>query len=259
MKSSQELLGSAILRLEGGDFSEALIDWMAAAIPHDNIALLAYFQDRNPSLLFARSETPEVHANLDDSYVNGAYLLDPFHKLHLNQSPSGVYRLIDIAPDQFSKNQYFIEYYAKTTMVDEIAFVSYPSRGVSLHLCLGRDRESSKKYTQGQLRDAKSIAPVVSSLLNRQWSNLETSGSFDERQAIHRLIELAQSTYEVNLTDRQGEVIFLILKGHSSGSISLQMNIAYQTVKVFRRQIYKKCQISSQAELFSMFVPLLGK
>ena len=51
----------------------------------------------------------------------------------------------------------------------------------------------------------------------------------------------------------------MILRGHSSVSISLRLGISPQTVKVFRKQLYRKCGISSQAELFSLVMPLLSE
>jgi DNA-binding CsgD family transcriptional regulator len=50
----------------------------------------------------------------------------------------------------------------------------------------------------------------------------------------------------------------MILRGHSSVSIGLQLEISPQTVKVFRKQLYKKCRISSQAELFNLMMPILS-
>ena len=49
----------------------------------------------------------------------------------------------------------------------------------------------------------------------------------------------------------------LILQGHSSVSISLRLGVSPQTVKVFRRQLYARCGIGSQAELFALLLPLL--
>ena len=49
-----------------------------------------------------------------------------------------------------------------------------------------------------------------------------------------------------------------MLKGNSSVSIGLKLGVSPQTVKVFRKQLYRKCDISSQAELFTMLLPLLG-
>jgi hypothetical protein len=77
-------------------------------------------------------------------------------------------------------------------MVDEIAFVSYPNPGVLLQLCLGRDRASDKKFSKFGLKKAQKFVPVIASLLTRQWSELDTSGSFDESKTTERISDLAK-------------------------------------------------------------------
>ena len=62
----------------------------------------------------------------------------------------------------------------------------------------------------------------------------------------------------ISLSPRQAEVALLILRGNSSVSIGLRLGVSPQTVKVFRKQLYRKCEISSQAELFNMLLPLLN-
>lgn len=49
----------------------------------------------------------------------------------------------------------------------------------------------------------------------------------------------------------------MILQGHSTGAIGLVLGLSPQTVKVFRRQLYQRCGVSSQAELFALLLPLL--
>jgi len=39
----------------------------------------------------------------------------------------------------------------------------------------------------------------------------------------------------------------------------LHLDVSLQTVKVFRRQLYAKCCISSQAELFALLMPLFAQ
>ncbi len=46
----------------------------------------------------------------------------------------------------------------------------------------------------------------------------------------------------------------MILRGHSSLSISLHLGIAEGTVKNHRKHLYFKLGISSQSELFHLFV-----
>jgi DNA-binding CsgD family transcriptional regulator len=42
-------------------------------------------------------------------------------------------------------------------------------------------------------------------------------------------------------------------------SIGLRLGLSPQTVKVFRKQLYRRCAISSQAELFALMLPLLAQ
>jgi len=204
------------------------------------------------------SSQPKVHENISQIYLAGAYLLDPFHDLHINNAPAGVYRLSDIAPDKFRRNPYFLEYYGNTTMVDEVAFISYPSPGISLHVCLGRDSISNKRFTSRELANARRIAPLVTSLTSGHWKDLMAEGVMAEGEFVSSLIKATNRTHGISLSPRQAEVAMLVLQGHSSVSIGLKLGISFQTVKVFRKQLYRKCNISSQAELFNLILPILG-
>ena len=59
------------------------------------------------------------------------------------------------------------------------------------------------------------------------------------------------------LSEREAEVPQLILQGHSSKVIARMLGNSPETVKVFRKQLYQRCGISSQAELFALMLPLL--
>ena len=60
------------------------------------------------------------------------------------------------------------------------------------------------------------------------------------------------------LTQREGEVVSLVLRGHSSEAIASELKIAAGTVKIHRKNIYAKLGIGSQAELFSLFLASLS-
>ena len=251
-------LAAAIAKLKSAGFEAELMDWLSRCVAHDNITILAYFQDRRPTMLASQNRQPKVHENFERIYLAGAYLLDPFHDLHISRAPRGVYRLSEIAPDQFQRNRYFIDYYQNTTLVDEIAFISYPADGVSIHTCLGRDSNSNRRFSPKMITAAERIEPIVSSLVEAHWSDLNTSGKYTEAATTSNLITAARDRHSIHLSPRQAEVAMLILRGHSSVSIGLRLGISSQTVKVFRKQLYKKCKISSQAELFNLLLPLLG-
>ncbi|MEM7290167.1 MAG: helix-turn-helix transcriptional regulator [Pseudomonadota bacterium] len=254
---TNRLLAQAISKLKSEGFEKHLCFWIKELLQYDNTSMIAYFQDKPPEALMLSSEEPKVHENFEKIYVNGAYLLDPFHELHTQKAASGVYQLHAIAPDHFRRNRYFVEYYQNTTLIDEIGFIAYPSDGVSVHLCLGRDSHSKSKFSNREFSVSEMIAPVVCSLIERHYNELSSTGKYDESWVVNNLRIQAQTRHQISLSPRQAQVAMLILRGHSSISIGLQLGISPQTVKVFRKQLYKKCEISSQAELFSLMLPLL--
>lgn len=253
-------LAAALDALGTEAFPAALAGWLGRELAFDNVTTLAYRDGAAPELLYRAAAEPRVHARLDSAYLEGAYLLDPFHQLHLDAAPDGLYRLQDIAPDHFTRGDYYLTYYAGTTLTDEIAYVASLAPGASVTVCLGRDASSGKRFSSRDLAEAARIAPVCLALMRRHWAGLQRGDGLapDSDPVIERLRRNAAARLGVALTPRQAETAFLILKGHSTASIALRLDLSPQTVKVFRKQLYHRCAISSQAEMFSLFLPLLG-
>lgn len=251
-------LGAAITALTSDRFAAALYGWIARCVDVDNTTMLAYFQTGRPQVLFTQARQPMVHEGLERDYISGAYLLDPFHELHVSRVPAGLYRLRDFAPDQFQRNEYFAAYYGRTTLIDEMAFVTCPAEGVSVHVCLGRDASSGRLFSHKDVANARKISTIACALIEKQWESLSSSGDYTDAALVDRVRQRLFTAHDIALSQRQSEVALLILRGHSSVSIGLRLGISPQTVKVFRKQLYRKCAISSQAELFSLVMPLLS-
>ena len=60
------------------------------------------------------------------------------------------------------------------------------------------------------------------------------------------------------LTRREREVIELVLLGHSTRLVAEKLGISTETVKLHRKHAYAKLDISSQAELFYLFVDAIA-
>lgn len=237
-------------------FETALHDWLRRCLSPDNLIVLAYRDAGPPQVLYRHSDSPQVFSQLEATYLAGAYLLDPYHELHRSRVAAGAYRLMDVAPDAFQRSRYFIEYYQQTTLVDEIAFIAYPSVGVSLNVCLGRDATSARVFSGGEVAVAQRLAPVLVALVEGHWAGLaEARGAADDVTA--DVMDAMAARHGIRLSRRQAEVALMILRGHSTASIGLRLRLSPQTVKVFRKQLYAKCNLSSQAELFALMVPLL--
>ncbi|MDH3263288.1 MAG: helix-turn-helix transcriptional regulator [Paracoccaceae bacterium] len=256
--AAEDGLGRSIRRVGGKGFEAALHAWLGRCLPLDNIIVLAYRDVGPPEVLYRHADRAEVFARLESVYLAGAYLLDPFHELHTRRAPAGLYRLRDIAPDRFQSTRYVRDYYERTTILDELTYVAYPAEGVSLNICLGRDAGSGQAFSAREVETATRLAPVVQALAEAHWAELaaEPGRAGDLARALRDALAAAQG---IHLSPRQAEVALLILRGHSSVSIALRLGLSPQTVKVFRRQLYARCGLSSQAELFALMMPLLGR
>ncbi|MCA1338057.1 helix-turn-helix transcriptional regulator [Pseudooceanicola marinus] len=258
--SPQHRLAAAIDRLGTPGFEPALAAWLRAAVPFDNITMLAYPGRDRPRVLHLDAADARVHARLGSAYLKGAYLLDPFHQLHVDGAADGLYRLGDVAPDHFSRGEYFLTYYQGTTLTDELAFVARPAAAVTVTICLGRDASSGRRFSARDIAQAEALAPVCLSLIRRHWAGLAPTGAENQTSAsvADSLRANVAAHLGIALTPRQAQVAFLVLKGHSTASIALHLDLSPETVKVFRKQLYARLEISSQAQLFSLLLPMLG-
>ena len=59
------------------------------------------------------------------------------------------------------------------------------------------------------------------------------------------------------LSEREGEVLRLILRGQSSKGIARLLGNSPETIKVYRKRIHSKLGLASTGELFSLFMAAL--
>ena len=254
--SAESQLADCLRHLGQRGFEASLWQLFRRVAVPDNLLVLAYRDTGPPQVLYSQALQGKVFAQLEATYLAGAYQLDPFYDMHITRVASGVYRLRDVAPDAFQRSRYFIEYYDQTTLIDEINFVAYPANGVSINLCLGRDTSSAQLFHPRELQVCQRIAPIICALAEAHWAGLAVAPrpADDLSAALARSIKAA---HNIHLSPRQAEVALLILRGHSTVSIALRLGVSAQTIKVFRKQLYGRCHLSSQAELFALMLPLL--
>jgi len=226
----------------------------------DNLIIIAYHGEHRPAVLYREYTDPVVYLPMDSQYLGGSYLLDPFYREHLKGKVQGIRRLKDVAPDHFWRTHYYKHYYKQTTLLDEVAVFAEITESVTLTACFGRDRSSGKPFSKREIQALRQNEMTLSALLETHWRDYCPEGATEAAPAPlkQRLREALEQENGIQLSPRQAEVAMFILRGHSSLSISLHLGVSLQTVKVFRRQLYAKCGISSQAELFALLMPLFG-
>ncbi len=254
-----ENLGNAIGSIGKADFYRHMIRYLRQCISYDNVIVIVFQGSGVPSVLFREIHGPNVFRFVEEQYLPAAYLLDPIYHFHLNRGKPGLYRLLDVAPDQFRRSRYYKWYYGRIGITDEISVVLPIGETSTITISMGKDSSSGQMFSTRAEESLRQHEPVIMALLKAHWDA-------DKAPALHRasalsitdnLIAAVRSHHRVVLSKRQAEVALLILRGHSSPSIGLHLDISPQTVKVFRKQLYGKCNLSSQAELFALMMPLL--
>jgi DNA-binding CsgD family transcriptional regulator len=256
-----QYLAETVRALGRPEFPATLAKFLRQCAAFDNFIILAYKAENNPVVIYREYSDSIVYQAMDSEYIPANYLLDPFYEAHLKGVSSGMHRLFNLAPDRFRQTSYFKVYYEKTTLIDEIAAFARTDTGITITACLGKDRSSGSMFTKGQYAALNRHAGVVTCLMEVNWRLLQLASAAPQAAAIpliDRLRERLEEMKDIRLSRRQAEVALLILQGHSSNSIGLLLNISTFTVKVFRKQLYLKCNISSQAELFATILPLLS-
>lgn len=250
------LLARCIDSIGAENFPENLIDALKILAHFDNSVVFAYHQSERPLCLFHTFSQEKRAVHVDD-YLKGPYLLDPFFKVCSRQIDTGLYRLRDIAPDRFYQSEYYRSYYVRTGLSDEICFTFYHLHNVAFVISLMRSGESSR-FSAREFRLLEGVAPVVVSLAQRHWQNVpdkfNAETTVNQSHDDQSLIENTVSTlFNQRITPREIQVVAQVLEGHSSDSIARNLSISVGTVRIHRRNIYAKLQISSQQELFAMF------
>jgi DNA-binding CsgD family transcriptional regulator len=238
-------------------FPQSLVGALKLLAEFDYSVAFAYYQSEKPLCLFHTFST-EKRVVFVDNYLKGPYLLDPFFKACDRKVETGMYRLRDIAPDRFYQSEYYRSYYIQTGLSEEICYIFYLPKGVAVVISLMRSGERSR-FSAREFRLLASIAPIAASLAQRHWQDIpekfDIEAAVDEPHRGRALIESTVSTlFSQRITPRETQVVAQVLEGHSSDSIATNLGISVGTVRIHRRNIYAKLRISSQQELFSIFL-----
>lgn len=256
-----EALAAVIGALGQPNFYAAFSTYLRSYLSFDNIVVIRFDGDSVPDILYKEISGPDVFNLIDTDYMTGAYLLDPVYQYHLERKPSGIFGLLQIAPDQFKRSRYYEWYYGRIGIIDEISIIKTIGDQLTVTISMGKDLSTNEMFSQKNEHHIRDMEPVIMQMIDRHLSQ-DTRIHSQSVEGIALSVELAsmvKSKLDIDLSRRQAEVALLILRGHSSTSIGLNLEISPQTVKVFRKQLYKKCNLSSQAELFAIMMPLLAK
>jgi DNA-binding CsgD family transcriptional regulator len=255
-------------RMEEPILPELLVRALGILTSFEYCVLFVYRDRANPIHVYDTFVSPSAKAGLIN-YVKNTYVLNPFYNAYRRGLKTGAYRIRDLAPDGFFESEYFKKYKVSVTSSEEIGYLTEgwpPGREelcIAIEMPIGECAEItlSRKTVNGGF-SADDIArlalavPFLAAVFRRHWrqarfGHLANSGQ--DSSADDTLQTFGGSL----LSPREREIAQLLLRGHSTLSISLHLKISATTVKTHRKNLYIKLGISTQFELFSLFLDSL--
>lgn len=248
-----EHLAELIPSIGSADYPRLLAGMLRQLVQCDDATIIVYPGTDLP--VVAYSDLPRVATKSSlDVYVKGAFLLDPFYLAASRDGAFGVFRLADLAPKNFRNSEYYKSWYLNCGYQDECGYLIQMAGEGFINIALGKYRPRST-FTRRELAILRSIRPTVDLLCQRHWADATTqSTGVNLRGQLHAALNGFGSSL---LTEREAQVIKLVLHGHSTKTLAERLSISMETVKLHRKHAYSKLEVSSQAELFYLFLDSL--
>ena len=253
-------LGVATSLLGEDAFFAALCESFTKIESVGHVLVLYYPSGEKPQCLYSNCKTDEAYTLEVDAYINGPFIFDPYYQTSMSGAANGAYRLKDIAPDNFKKTEYFRHYYKATNITDELSYLANIDNGEHLHLSVSPFHHK-KNFTPNTLQFLRDLSTMVVALISQHWqlSQNAAKAAGNSPQTLNQTLQQALKNFgSMLLTPREHDVLQLILHGHSNKAAAERLDISLATVKLHRKRIYQKLDISSQSELFYLFIDALS-
>ena len=249
----------------GADLPERLVRALGHLVPFELAAVFIYRGRSRPLVIYDNFDPGEAKKGIT-TYIENTYVLNPFYQASLRGLPDGVYRIRDLAPDDFYTSGTQNAYRVQPRSTEEIGYITehWPVGLEEIDLSLTLEPKvvaelsiyralSKRGFDDGELAAISAVIPLIRALLRRYWREFKTAGN-GAAPPDTRVDDAFANFGATVLTDREREVAQLILRGHSSESICFNLGISLGTVKTHRKNAYSKLEISSQSELLSLFL-----
>jgi DNA-binding CsgD family transcriptional regulator len=246
-------ISQAIAALGTERFFPNLVAAVKGQVAIDYPQVWLYHRDLQPRVLYHEVPAKAVASQIDE-YLDGHYREDPFYLASMQQPRSKIYRLSRVTLGKLEQSDYYRNYYASTGTVDEAVYVSKLRGGNVINLCMMRLPRRGE-FTDEEYETLYLLADPISELIKAHSDHNDFSVTHLIQPGINHQIDLAFRTFGASfLSPREKDVLELMLRGYATNTSAQRLNIAVETVRRHRKSIYRKLDVSSQTDLFSLFI-----
>lgn len=245
-------LSDLLPKVKTEEFVVCLVKMLKELVPTDNVMIIAYPRKNLPRVEY--NDRPKNHPSTAEQYEKGAFLLDPYYLAAAKQKKYGFFHLSDLAPEGFNESEYNRIYYKYCGVIDECGYLfPFGDDGKSfVNISIGRTNKIVT-FCEENLMNLTAIAPLIEFLVKSHWQvdSTENENHPDLRQQLETALEFFGSSI---LTERENQMVQMILHGYSSKGIAERFSISIETVKLHRKNAYAKLDLGTQGELFNLFL-----
>lgn len=233
------------------EFPNQMMQVLVDIVPTDDpLALFVFVKGQKPSIIFDHMPVGEQKERYD-KYIEYFYMLDPCYRESKENRVNGYCHFAKLVEEGFAESEVFRSHY-KRNIIDEMGFVIRLD-GESF-VNISAVRIEKPVFQQEEKSFYRSVEPLVSRLVRDNLSfNVDRfSGGTDSK---HQYMEKVLESFGRNiLTDKEYEVMQLLLRGHSMKFMAERLHRSIDSIKKYHSSIYQKLNISSQRELMPLFI-----
>jgi DNA-binding CsgD family transcriptional regulator len=207
------------------------------------VAVLSHGRDSRPTLMFDNFDTVGARDGMEN-YIRVTHAVNPILGHALRRR--GAFRARDFAIRATAVDANLSQYLVKSPD-EELGFrtLGWPERQEEIVLYfetsdglieLGLYRRRARRRVDGTT--LQQLAALCSPL----------AAAFNKHEA---LVQRVPARY-LPLSPRETAISDLLLQGHSSADIALRLGISRHTVKDHRKQIFRKLEVHTLAQLFAV-------
>jgi DNA-binding CsgD family transcriptional regulator len=249
-------LANVIAHVSDAIFFQQVFAAIEAQVPVAYPQVWLYHKDLPPQLLDHKIPK-EAYRSQVDEYLEGPYREDPFFKMSLSAPRNNCYRLSRLVTGDFEQSSYHLDYYASTGTVDEAIIVTRLTDGSVINISLMR-LASQGEFSEEEYNWLCSVSQCLAELIDLHTRREEFVESKLLQPGVdHHIQQSYESFGSSYVSEREQEVLELLLRGYGADKSAEKLDISLETVRRHRKSIYKKLDVNSQADLFALFINVI--
>lgn len=240
-----------------GSFAPELNEFLLDAVSATGLCLLEFRTNARPRMLFNAG----IETNFDPHltiYLEGAYLIDPWYNYSQNNERAAFFTSHGLADADFDWHEYERLYYRNLQTSDEAGYVFPLQSGQALHFAFFR-RTEEPPFSARAISFLQDCLPFLNEAA-QIYAESENFNAEDQQQLVedHAAVIHALEAFGGDiLTERERDIVKLLLRGYSAKAAARKLGISPGTVSIHRSNIYEKMGVDSQGGIFGKFMDTL--